>query len=526
MISRTDKKPTIARSLAAVICAFGVACSGGDDSMTTDPSNEPDDGKAGSSSKPGTSTGGDDEPGASPSKPSTGTAGSTSKPGTSGEAGSGAMMPGEDPDPVDPNAPTPPDGPAGCGMEAAAFCDTFTTLSPGGRAGDLDDAEWAVGRISGLSNAGQDELEWWAAARSNACGEWRENIGPGNDFFICEDGPAKGRAVNTYNDGGGFTVQSMRVRRPFDFRDRTGVISFDVDGRSLIYLGHGIWWNFMLTADPEPVPYQDGGALQLFSRRGIGIEFQGNFRCDDYEGTKNSVSMVFAEEKYEMTSDVNPSAECFVTGEGKMNHVEIHVSKTSLEIKVSDADKPETLRTLHKFDESSAPNMFPLSFEMGYVHLQHSHYNADKSEKMPAYASYQFDNVAFDGPKHPTPRSYQVPDSGSVNRDGKNVGYELDVAAISHVLKGVDMADAAKATLTLNTVAFASGDSWSYRFNGGTWHDKPFDFPGDQGGGARLFVVPVEMGELKSGDNTLEMRGSDSWPGIVAAQIELTVETE
>jgi hypothetical protein len=34
------------------------------------------------------------------------------------------------------------------------------------------------------------------------------------------------------------------------------------------------------------------------------------------------------------------------------------------------------------------------------------------------------------------------------------------------------------------------------------------------------------MDELADGDNTLEMRGTDGWPGIVAAQIELTVEPE
>jgi hypothetical protein len=62
--------------------------------------------------------------------------------------------------------------------------------------------------------------------------------------------------------------------------------------------------------------------------------------------------------------------------------------------------------------------------------------------------------------------------------------------------------------------------------NEGSWHDIPFDFPGDQGSGARVILVPVEMSELVPGDNALELRGTDSWPGIVAAQIELTLETE
>jgi hypothetical protein len=514
MTFRIEKQVT-ASVVVALLCAFCVACSGDDSSAG--PSDEPND--------PGDVGNEPDDNG----KPSAPLAGSGSvKPGATGTAGSTAIDKPDDsskPNP-EPTEPPPGDGPPGCGMEAAAFCDTFDKASPGGRAGDLDDAEWSIARISGISNPGQGDLEWWQAARSDACGEWRENIGPGTDFFICDEGPAKGRAVNAYNDGGGFTVQSMRVRKPFDFKDRTGVISFDVDGRSMIYLGHGIWWNFMLTEDPEPVPYQDGGALQLFSRRGIGIEFQGNFMCDDYDSGKNKISMVFTEEDYEMVSKVTPDNDCFATGIGVMNHVEIHVSETTLDVFVSDAGKPETLRKLISLDQQSAPNMFPLKFSKGYVHLQHSHYNADKTERMPAYASYQFDNVAFDGPAHPTPRAYMVPDSGTTSRDGKNVGYELDPTGIKHVLPGVDMAGAKNAVLTLNTVSFTSEDTLGYRFNGGAWHDVEFFFPGDPGGGARPFVLPVEMGELVDGDNMLEMRGTDSWPGIVAAQIELTVEAE
>ena len=327
--------------------------------------------------------------------------------------------------------------------------------------------------------------------------------------------------MSTYNDGGGFTVQSMRVRRPFDFSGRTGLISFDVDARSMVSLGHGIWWNFMLTEDPEPVPYQDGGALQLFSREGFGIEFQGGFNCNDYTGSKNSVSMVFAEHDYEMVSRINPDLRCFDTQEGVLNHVEIRVSETSLEVSVSDAGKPETLRTLVSLDERSAPNMFPLGFSRGYIHLQHSHYNAAKSELMPSYASYQFDNVAFDGPVFKTPRAYVVPDSGSSNRGGTNTGYDIS-EGVSTVLSGVDLSDATRATLTFNTELYSGQDSFRYRFNGGEWHDVPFFFPGDKGDGARLIVLPVELDELIDGDNAFELRGSSA----VAAQIELTVEVE
>lgn len=514
----------------ALICACCYACTG---SVSTDPSQGPD-----ALPAKGDMTGGSNTPSASGSgsmsqttKPSG--SGSTSKPGSGSNP---SMNPGsttmDDPGATDINGnpvvqqptmmhtdPPPADGPPGCGMDAAAFCDSFATASPGGRAGDLDDAEWSIGRISGISNWTQSQLEWWNTATTSACGAARSGIKPGEDFFACAD---TGRMVNAYNDGGGFTVQSMRPRRAFDFAGRTGIISFDVDGRSLVYLGHGIWWNFMLTEDPEPVPYQDGGSLQLFSRNGIGIEFQGGFRCDDYSSSLNSISMVFAERGYALTSRLNPDANCFKTGEGQMNHVEIHVSETSLEVFIADAGKPDTLRSMLKLDKSSAPNIFPLGFTRGYIHLQHSHYNAAKSQMQPSYASYQWDNVAFDGPSFAVPRSYIVPDSLTANREGYNTGYRLGDEGFTYKFTGVDVSDATRALLTFNTDMFEMGTKLSYRINGGSWHDRPFDFPPDQGTGARPIVLSV-LDELVAGDNTIDIKSSNA--DTIAANIELTVDT-
>jgi hypothetical protein len=43
---------------------------------------------------------------------------------------------------------------------------------------------------------------------------------------------------NAYDDQEMFTIQSFRIRRPFDFANRTGVIAFDVGAKSQMPGGH------------------------------------------------------------------------------------------------------------------------------------------------------------------------------------------------------------------------------------------------------------------------------------------------
>src|SRR6185295_14841123 len=76
-------------------------------------------------------------------------------PGTGGAASpssdGGAAGDGGPPSPP----PSPDPGQPGCGLPAAAFCDTLATPSPGGRGGDVDDAKWSVTRVTNLVNPGQ-----------------------------------------------------------------------------------------------------------------------------------------------------------------------------------------------------------------------------------------------------------------------------------------------------------------------------------------------------------------------------------
>jgi hypothetical protein len=435
--------------------------------------------------------------------------------------------------------PQSPGGP-GCGLKSAAFCDTFDAPSPGGRGGDLDEAEWSVARVGAGTNTSQGQLEQWEAGVSTACGVVREDILPPDDFFICSTGGTDSRLVNAYNDGGGFQFQSMRPRRPFDFTDRVGTVAFDLDARARTPGGHGFWWNFMITEDPEPAPYQQAGTLQLFSRQGFGLEFLSG--CND-EGTENSVTRAFKEEDYEIVREVMlPDRVCFPTEEGVLNHIEILVSDTSLEVRVSDPGAPDTIRTVFHIDASSAPDFFPLGFTRGYVHFQHTHYRAMTGTGDPN-ASYQWDNIGFDGPRYKTPRAYSAPDNDQrlmgAEFPAMNIGYLLYPAGIhldapdgaTHrgpfVLSGVDPSGATGALLTMNASPFPGDASIGFRLNDGPWHDVPYYFggAGEDSGAVRPIVLPVDVSELAPGDNKLDLRTSHA-AGMVVSSIELTLQPD
>ena len=115
---------------------------------------------------------------------------------------------------------------------------------------------------------------------------------------------------------------------------------------------------------------------------------------------------------------------CFKTQEEVMNHMEIHINQTSVQILASDAGDPKTLRVVAEVTKLSLP------FTRGYVSFQHTHYNAAKSGLPVAYTTYHWDNIGFDGPTYATPRAYDVPDSltplpANGFPGGVSVGYHL-----------------------------------------------------------------------------------------------------
>jgi len=454
---------------------------------------------------------------------------------------------GMDEMPSTPKVALPPPGAPGCGLENAAFCDTFDTPSPGGRNGDLNDAHWSAARISTANNTGQGNYNMWGGATAVACGQTKEMVVPPNDMYFCSGGKTESmRFVNSYNDYGGFTVHSYRIRQPFDFSDRTGIITFDVTGQGGIPGGHGFWFNLFISEEPVPAPYQDGGAIALFVKNGISIEFMSS-GCQPL--SSNALSNIFIEEDHKVVRE-HPSgggSKCFKTEDDVLNHGEIHISKDKLEVFMADAGDPSTLRSVKVVEGLN------LRFDRGYVSLQHTHYNAAKNTGFPAYATVQWDNIGFDGPKFPTPRGYEMPDNnepgpGRTDEHATgpfvNTGYVLgtdalpvekqgilsgDTDAQVMVLKGVDLTNATDALFTLNAWNYCPPDQIKYRFNGGEWRLFQYPFPDCDGDSARTFGMPIDLADLKDGDNTFEMWGDTttrSYFGIIIANAELIVNVK
>lgn len=417
-----------------------------------------------------------------------------------------------------------------CWLAQPAFCETFERASPGGRGGDLDELQWAAARIR-APNPSQGIVNHWIPTVAEACGKTRRGVLPPNDMFICAGGGTKSMHFNNaYDDGGDFLVQSYRVRRPFDFTKRTGVISFDVGGKAQLPTGHGWWFNVFIASEPVPAPYQQGGAIALYVKAGVGIEFMAApTACNDYDARRNTVSTVYIEKDYKIVRELHPphGVECYDTRDEVMNHVEIHISKQRLEVYASDAGKPSTLRKIADFADVDLP------LERGYVSFQHTHYNANKNNSacpdpqtncpiLHAYTTYHWDNIGFDGPVLPLPRAYELRDSMEpAYRGGMNVGYELgNDSAKSFALKGVDLGNATGAVLTLNAWQFYAEDAIDYRVNGGPKRRFAHPFP-DSDGGARAVAIPVALSDLKPGDNTIELTSTSGH--VVIANADLTI---
>ena len=323
------------------------------------------------------------------------------------------------------------------------------------------------------------------------------------------DGLTSKQLNEVYDDQTDFAFNSMRIRQLFDFTNRTGTITFDVDAKINQYnLGHGWWVEVWITEDPSPMPYHEAPGIVPYPRNGVGINFQGLNSCNQgREATE--VSRVFVTKNYtilhdypgwELTHD-SDDARCFTTQDTKLNRFKILVTKDQLEIWASNFDDGTNLHRL-----AVAP-ILDLPFTRGYVHFQHSQYNARKDGNVTGVQTYRWDNIGFDGPVYAAPRAYEVDDNNLPDIDGvggREYGYLLTDTDYNVVpVKGVDLSGATSATLALNLLA-DSGSTFIYRFNGGNPH--MFTVPDFARQGLRTFSFDVPLAELVSGDNTAEFK--------------------
>jgi hypothetical protein len=465
-----------------------------------------------------------------------------------------------------------PNGDPGCGLEAAAFCDTFDEVAaaglPEGRSGDLDPQRYA-GERAEVTNYGE---EAWAVpyAATRPCREGLgERVGPDEDLLIC-DGTEQiqSRHAMIVTAEQNYGQAGVRIRQPFDFFEREGRIVFDLDGEPG---GTLLGWNAIsITEDPSPNP--SFAILQNFEngpipRRGIEIHFASNCRSEGFI----SVSQVHVFDEWvdnyiDTEDDGNPP--CVTAAEGHLNHFEVRISRTHLEV----------LGTNHSNDGIAFGELVPLfesdldlAFDRGYVHLTtHNHATLKYSDNtIDAWVS-RWDNVGFDGPVIDDRREISIGNSFTtvslthdagdgtfVDEERTNIGYQIggsDEGPLqTFTFPNTDTAGATTAFVSLNAHLLMGWEGFDfrnyvlrYRINGGEWQDYAL-YPGvfsgpfvyDENGmntreeayglGGRVAVrleVPPEA--LMDGDNTFEIVTHDvprSYPPIVA-NLDLVLLTE
>jgi hypothetical protein len=388
----------------------------------------------------------------------------------------------------------------------------------------LDETLWSVARGSQKVNSSQGELVSWPQVPISACGKVSDPVFPEDDIIFCKN-PSTGRTAisSVFDDALGPVFQSFRAIQPFDFADRVGHVSVDIDAKTRTPEGHGWWWEVVIADEPVPVPYQEFVSHDLMAHKAVVIEFEG---ISSFDGSTNEVSHVYVEDGYKYAHEFTREQASYVsfqTKEEVLNHLEILINKDFLEVYSTDLDDPTTFRRVARVDGLG------LTFTRGYVNVEHSQYNAEKGG-LDRFVTYHIGSVGFDGPTLPVPRSYQVPDALAMGRtpDVKNLGYQLaDDTAASFTLDGVDVSNADAARINLNAWYFTSDRSIEFRFNGGTWRTFKHPYP-DSSAATRAVTMPVDPADLQDGSNTLELRtaGTSPQPPMVVANIEVEVATK
>jgi hypothetical protein len=497
-------------------------------------------------------------------------AGSGGRPATARDSGTDAATLSK-PDAAVINGPPPKVGEPGCGLAAAAFCDSFDGPSANhGRAGELDTTFWAAGRMMGQLSTTRAMGIGMAVIPDCRSGV-SNHVWPDADTLICD--PTADVASNhllvavaaqNYGQNG------YRIRQPFDFAGRTGKVVFDATVDPLSPL-HG-WVSFAVTEDPMSIPGysilgNDEGSV--IPRNAIEVHF---VNAPGSTGDAMSMRNVHVFRNYADTVYAPAELPRTPYRAGKMNHFEFLVSEHSVDVRVtpySDDGVTFAAPAIDYHVDAEIP------FSRGYVHVSvHNHatikYTQPDTFPNVVDASVALiDNVGFDGPVITSYREYEVPDalvrftddelkSDPYNAEhvGYDIAYVLQDAAMGpkQVLHfaGVDLQGVASARLAFSVwLEFHSGAIDTYavrvRFNGKGWLERklsaeevamlsdgpttidpggaPVGDPASQGRLALMLEVPLE--DLVAGDNTVELVTANiptSYPPL-ALNLDLVLKT-
>jgi hypothetical protein len=460
-------------------------------------------------------------------------------------------------------------GGPGCGLDAAAFCETFDApSSTRGRAGELNATRWSGSRLEvQLATAGGQPFPVLPGGVPSCRQDTPALVFPDQDALVCDANAAIGSShllvsVSAQNYG----ENSYRIRQPFDFTGRTGKIVFDGEAFTRSLLG---WISVEITDDPTGVPSfairsnYEGAAIP---QNALEIQFSDSCGADWLSTSPTGsfgVDSVHVLHDYVDTVASPAMATCIGTQQGSLNHFEIDVSQTHVDIYATPASTDGTTfeapTLLYGTDVS-------LPFSRGYVHITvHNHATLKYSPNHDLLSWVaRWDNVGFDGPVIDAMREYEVPDAlvsfagapfgiATQPQGSMNVGYVAPDQASGKTammkVTGVDPTHVSRARLAVSSWYDLSGTlaqfTLRYRFNGGAWHDRMFTSAelaltsgpvivqggmqtttGMWGGFAQMLDVPVS--DLVAGDNTIEfvtVNVPQGYPPAVA-NVDLVLSTE
>jgi hypothetical protein len=380
----------------------------------------------------------------------------------------------------------------------------------------------------------------------SACKAGVDSASAGKDLLACDAASGHGGQLLTAFSAQNYGLLSMRPRQAFDFAGRTGTISYDVDA---ITEGGLSWWtSLFVTEDPTIGVSNSTQVLGLLPRNGVGFNFDDP--CNT-QGDQVRIDDVFVSTNYVETKVPNSLSTCIATKRGSLNHIEVHLSQTSIEVWASDysTDGGVTFPPLQKI--LSAP--IQLGFSRGYVHFQQNERAPvkykDEFQISPGYANNYWSRFAFDGPVIAAEVGYALPDAltPNPNGQGRNVAYAAlngpyqvetccDATPVTLSVTNVDTSGVTRAALsfgafyTYANTATPDNVALHYSLNGGPWRtpdpqpslkaEQSCDgCPGPVGGGGVLYNFDVPVTDLKNGTNTI-LFGVDNtvnaWPAQIA----------
>jgi hypothetical protein len=416
-----------------------------------------------------------------------------------------------------------------------AFCDTFDTAAGiGNRSGQLNGTIWGVSRWTGDMNFGSDYQSPWVPSTLAGCNGSQPARPDGTDIIICN-----GQLRESSNDnatgsfeGGTVTALTMYPKQPFNFAGRTGTISFDVSNDT--QGTHSVWPELWVSDTPKPTPFVHfsdvGGSIPanaLGIRLGAStVPGQGALlgsNCPNDNHVRWTVDSTVAVRNYVIDDtagygkrtkmNVKPMG-CVIASTGPndgLNHVEVRVSQSQIDVYATDAGKTTPLIHIAKITNAN------LSFTQGLVWLQDVHYNADKSLRTPLQHNHTFtwDNFAFDGPVLARDLSYDVLDSLTACHDGTVcLGWDSISASQPANLNTLPMTTAA---ITAGTSQYLMFDAWfetqpsrfSFILNG---HRYSFAWPLPYSSTFAInsFMFPVNKADLVAGPNAITLWSDQS----------------